>query len=149
MKALPTLKIRKNLFISGNYVISYDTKVAKIKDNKIYELGKYSRTTSKHIYHIASLFNLELVRNNKKQVFWKYEMGNADCTPSTTFLSPTISSQFIGQENDFNSIVYRLAKIEKIPRKDQAIITNFLESNNFSLEDFEKLRKALRLIEFV
>lgn len=148
MKSLPTLKIRKNLFISGNYVISYDTKVAKIKDNKLYELGKYSRTTSKHIYHIAWLFKLELVRNDKKQVFWKYEMGDADCTPCSTFLSPTTSAQFLGEENDFKSIVHRLAKLEKIPKKDQPIVTRFLESNDFSVEDFERLRKALRLIEF-
>jgi hypothetical protein len=148
MKSLPTLKIRKNLFISGNYVISYDTKVAKIKDNKLYELGKYSRTTSKHIYHIAWLFKLELVRNDKKQVFWKYEMGDADCTPCSTFLSPTTSSQFLGEENDFDSIVNRLAKIDFIPKKDQTVINRFLESNDFPVESFERLRKALRLIEF-
>lgn len=148
MKSLPTLKIRKNLFISGNFVISYETKVAKIKDNKIYELGKFSRTTSKHIFHVASLFKLELVRNDKKQVFYKYEMGEADFQPTPTFLSPITSSQFLGEENDFDSIVNRLAKINFIPKKDQTIINRFLESNDFPVESFERLRKALRLIEF-
>ena len=147
MKSLPTLKIRKNLFISGNFVISYETKVAKIKDNKIYELGKFSRTTSKHIFHVASLFKLDLVRNDKKQVFYKYEVGEADCQPTPTFLSPTTSSQFLGKENDFDSIVNRLAKIN-IPKKDQTIINRFLESNDFPVESFERLRTALRLIGF-
>ena len=151
MKAIPTLKIKKNLFIKNNYVISYETKVAKIKDNKLYELGRFSRTTSKHIYHVASLFNLEVVRSDQRQVFWKYEMG-ANCNTDWTCLSPTVSAVFLSgesKENDFPSIVNRLANLEKIPKKDAPLIERFLESNNFQVEDFQKLRKAIRLMQFV
>lgn len=49
----PLIKIKNNLFIADNDIISYKTRVANIEDGKIHVHGKYSRTTTKHISHVA------------------------------------------------------------------------------------------------
>ena len=59
-------KYKQNLRQEGNYIVSYDTKVAKIIDGKLHKLdwkvgGKTSSpTTSKHINYAASELGLEI-----------------------------------------------------------------------------------------
>jgi hypothetical protein len=77
---METTKIKANLFIvtdkKGNrYIQSYETIVAHISDGVIYSNGKYSNTTTKHIYHIAKLFNLSIVNSNEKKKFIKLPFG--------------------------------------------------------------------------
>lgn len=61
-------RYKQNLKIIGNDVISYNTHVAEIKDNKLYKLkwyvagvGTASQTTTKHIKYVAEQLNLEIV----------------------------------------------------------------------------------------
>jgi len=68
-------QLGENLFIKGDKVISYETHVASIKDNIIYEFGKFSRTTSKHISRVANILKLPVKTVNKNVAFFKYEMG--------------------------------------------------------------------------
>ena len=69
---METLKLRENLFRRGNDIISYDTVVAHIEDNKLIEHGRYSRTTSKHIGYVAQLFGLSVVHaKNREKGFYK------------------------------------------------------------------------------
>lgn len=56
-------KIKNNLHIDGNKVISYTTHVATIQDDKLIVLGKWSNTTSRHISHVANMFNLKVVNS--------------------------------------------------------------------------------------
>jgi hypothetical protein len=69
-------KIKENLYLKENKVISYETVVAEIQGSKLVEYGRYSRSTSKHVSFVASLLKLELVPGkNKMKGFYKHEMG--------------------------------------------------------------------------
>jgi hypothetical protein len=68
-------KIKQNLAIDGNFIISYLTKVAEIHPDKIVELGKFSQTTSRHIQHVADLFKLPVVKATNTPNFIKLAWG--------------------------------------------------------------------------
>ena len=71
-----TYKLRDNLFIEKDLVISYETVVAQITNDGIQELGRYSRTTTKHIHLISNLTGLPIIKYaGKKSEFYKFEMG--------------------------------------------------------------------------
>ena len=65
MKTFDRYKV--NLRQIGNDIYSYDTRVAEIKDDKLYKLkwnvnGTISSpTTTKHINYVAQELNLEIV----------------------------------------------------------------------------------------
>ena len=67
-------KYKQNLRQEGNYIVSYDTKVAEIINGKLYKLdwnvgGKTSRpTTSKHINYAAKELGLEIHKLNTNKV---------------------------------------------------------------------------------
>jgi len=61
-------RYKHNLKLIGNDVISYDTHVAEIKDNKLHLIswyipgvGSHSVTTTKHINYVARELNLEII----------------------------------------------------------------------------------------
>lgn len=53
-----TTKYFNSLRIEGNKVISYTTHVATIVEDELHVHGYWSRTTSKHINHVADVNNL-------------------------------------------------------------------------------------------
>lgn len=55
-------KYQDNLKYDEQYVYSYNTKVAKIENEYLIELERYSVTTSKHIKYAAIELNLILIR---------------------------------------------------------------------------------------
>jgi len=60
-------RYKHNLKLIGNDVISYNTRVAEIKDGKLYKLKwnvggmTSSPTTTKHINYVAQELNLEII----------------------------------------------------------------------------------------
>ena len=54
-------RYKENLRIDGDRVISYSTHVATIDGNTLRELGKWSRTTSKHVNYVAAELGLKKV----------------------------------------------------------------------------------------
>ena len=58
------MKYKQNLRIEGDKVISYTTHVATIdhKNGTLTVLGYWSKTTSKHINHVASELNLQIIK---------------------------------------------------------------------------------------
>ncbi len=58
------MKYKQNLRIDGNKVISYTTHVATIDRIKgtLTVLGYWSQTTSKHVNHVASELNLQIIK---------------------------------------------------------------------------------------
>ena len=68
-------KLKNDLYLQGNKVISYETVVATIKDGYLIEKGKFSNTTSKHISYVAQLLGLQIVRSNKRPSFDKLPYG--------------------------------------------------------------------------
>ena len=55
-------KYSRNLQTDGKFVYSYYTKVARIEDNKLIQLGYWSATTQKHINYAAVELGLELIK---------------------------------------------------------------------------------------
>jgi hypothetical protein len=66
-------KIKDNLFIEGENVISYETVVAKIDGNNLIELGKFSKTTSKHVKAVAELYDLTVIPSTERPKFEKLD----------------------------------------------------------------------------
>lgn len=58
------MKYKQNLRIEGNKVFSYVTHVATIDptNGTLTVLGYWSKTTSKHVNHVADELNLEIVK---------------------------------------------------------------------------------------
>jgi len=54
-------KYQQNLIIKGNQVWSYATHVATISNDKLYQLGRFSQTTQKHINYVADVLDLHIV----------------------------------------------------------------------------------------
>jgi len=85
-------QLSPNLFLDGNKVFSYKTHVADIHPDKLEVFGKYSRTTSKHIYHVSKLFGLQVEVNPEKQRdFYKFPMGIEAVSPKEKCLSQKTS----------------------------------------------------------
>lgn len=55
-------KYKQNLRRKGNNIFSYDTRVAIIKGNELYQMGWWSVTTQKHINYVARELNLKLIK---------------------------------------------------------------------------------------
>ncbi len=56
-------KYKKNLKLEGDYIMSYNTQVAKIFwGQEVVELGKWSSTTSKHVNYASKELGLTLIK---------------------------------------------------------------------------------------
>ena len=146
---METLKLRENLFRRGNEIISYDTIVAHIEDDKLIEHGRYSRTTSKHIGHVARLFNLSVVHaKNKERGFYKYYAGEIKINiPSALSLKTSTSiATIMGTGSTFLQAV---AVIEKMPQKDLAIIDSYLKDLGITEEQFSVFKRVNRLSKMI
>lgn len=55
------MKYKETLNVIENKVFSYKTHVATIEDKNLIQLGKWTRTTQKHINHVARIKNLKLI----------------------------------------------------------------------------------------
>jgi len=56
------MKYKKNLRVIGDRVYSYNTKVGIIAGAKLFQLGYWSKTTQKHINHVADIYDLDLIK---------------------------------------------------------------------------------------
>jgi hypothetical protein len=146
---METLKLRENLFRRGNEIISYDTIVAHIEDDKLIEHGRYSRTTSKHIELVARLFNLSVVHaKNKERGFYKYDTGEIKINiPGALSLKTSTSiATIMGTGSTFLQAV---AVIEKMPQKDLAIIDSYLKDLGITEEQFSVFKRVNRLSKMI
>lgn len=55
-------RYNQNLRFEHPFVISYTTKVAEVKGDKLHQLGYWSVTTQKHINYAAKELNLKLIK---------------------------------------------------------------------------------------
>jgi hypothetical protein len=146
---METLKLRDNLFRRGNEIISYDTIVAHIEDDKLIEHGRYSRTTSKHIGLVARLFNLSVVHaKNKERGFYKYDTGEIKINiPGALSLKTSTSiATIMGTGSTFLQAV---AVIEKMPQKDLVIVDKHIKDLGITAEQFSVFKRVNRLSKMI
>lgn len=142
----PYIKIKANLFINGKSVHSYATHVADIVQNEIVEVGKFSRTTTRHISDVARAtgFCVKDQGKLKKADFYKFEPG-VKCEPNNTLsnkASEWVANYLKAGKTYFQSLC-RLMD-EKLPARDLAIIERYLaevgEAEDIQLvRDLEKI----------
>jgi hypothetical protein len=146
---METLKLRENLFRKGDQIISYDTIVAHIEDDKLIEHGRYSRTTSKHIGHVARIFNLSVVHaKNKEDGFYKYETGEISVNIPGA-LSLKTSTEIATLMGTGSTFLQAVAVIEKMPKKDLEIIDNHLKKIGITEAQFSVFKRVNRFMKMM
>ena len=146
---METLKLRDNLFRKGNNIISYDTIVAHIEDDKLIEHGRYSRTTSKHIGHVARLFNLSVVHaKNKEDGFYKYHTGEIQINIPGA-LSVKTSTEIATLMGTGSTFLQAVAVIEKMPQKDLEIVDKHLKKIGITEEQFSIFKRVNRFMKML
>jgi len=121
-------QLGENLFIKDNNVISYETHVATIKDNTLYEFGKFSRTTSKHIFKVARLLGLSIKTLNKEVAFFIYEAAVETFKTEGAFSQSTSVQFLINKITTKEQILsYVVRNIETLPTKDWTLIKEILD----------------------
>jgi hypothetical protein len=146
---METLKLRENLFRRGNEIISYDTIVAHIEDDKLIEHGRYSRTTSKHITHVAQLFNLSVVHaKNKERGFYKYDTGEIKINIPGA-LSVKTSTEIATLMGTGSTFLQAVSAIEKMPKKDLEIVDEYIKELGITEEQFSVFKRVNRLAKMI
>jgi len=136
------LKLKNNLFRDGNDIISYETVVARIEGSDLIELGKFTKTTAKHIHYVAELYNLNLIRADKKNrpAFYEFCYG-VKCTVPGALSKETSTVLSTLMQNQDLTYIQALASLDKVPARDQKLINQYLADNGVPMENFEKLKK--------
>ena len=136
-----TLKVGDNLHISGNNVISYDTVVAKISGNDLIELGKYSRTTTRHIHKVTDLFGLNLIRSNKrKDDFYCVEMGvKVNFSSSLGVRTTEKIAEIVREGASIENSIY-LVDLTKLTKNDREELEYLLSKKGISDDKIEALK---------
>jgi len=146
---METLKLRDNLFRRGNEIISYDTIVAHIEDDKLIEHGRYSRTTSKHIGHVARIFNLSVVHaKNKERGFYKYDTGEIQINIPGA-LSVKTSTEIATLMGTGSTFLQAVAVIEKMPKGDLEIVDKHLKKIGITDEQFSIFKRVNRFMKML
>jgi hypothetical protein len=146
---METLKLRENLFRRGDQIISYNTVVAHIEDDKLIEHGRYSRTTSKHIGHVARIFNLSVVHaKNKEDGFYKYDPGEISVNIPGA-LSLKTSTEIATLMGTGSTFLQAVAVIEKMPKKDLEIIDKHLRDIGVTEAQFSVFKKVNRILKMM
>jgi hypothetical protein len=146
---METLKLRENLFRRGNEIISYDTIVAHIEDDKLIEHGRYSRTTSKHIGHVARIFNLSVLHaKNKERGFYKYETGEISINIPGA-LSVKTSTAIAALMGTGSTFLQAVAVIEKMPQKDLVIVDKHIKDLGITDEQFSVFKRVNQLEKMI
>lgn len=94
-------KLTDSLFIGKDRdIISYTTKVARIKGQELEVFSTFTRTTGKHINRVAGLLGLKVKKINKEVFYHKYELGVKVDAPFKSYLSPQTSGYFLEKFRD-------------------------------------------------
>lgn len=135
---IPILKVAENLFIRGNDVISYETVVAEIQGKQLKMLGKFSRTTSKHISKVAMKLDLSVIDSSEKyDGFYKHEFGVR--IQYDNQLSKPLSEEIIESMRKGRSFFEALTVCNP-SKKDKPIVENYLEEFGLSKDAIEASR---------
>ena len=156
------LKIKDNLHISAQgEVWSYDTRVAVIKNGFVNELGKFTRTTTKHISCVSQLTGMpkKFTATRGGIRFSHYEYG-VKCNPIGTTLSAKTSIQILKNMSStewgihWSNLYDILLRPKDFPKKDLATIEAYILSekkiNQKTLQNIlQEFDKARKISEFI
>lgn len=133
-----TLSVKRNLMVELEFdkrlqfslgkIFSYSTEVAHIRDGKIIAKGKYSRTTSKQLYHISHLigFPVTLLSKENKMGYWDWHEYGVNISHPQSFSSGT-SIQILKLVGKNGSLLNTLISIEPSLKRDQSMAEDIAE----------------------
>ncbi len=122
-------KVRNNLFVVDNRIISYQTEVAFIDGNSINECGKFSRTTTRHIDEVASLLGKRIISSKTKPDFYKYEMGIR--IDYLNCVSPKSTALIFEKIKNGIKLEIAIASLKhELPKKDWALLLPHINNIN-------------------
>lgn len=98
------MKYKQNLRIDGSKVYSYNTHVATIDGQRLLIHGHWSVTTSKHVNHVADVYGLEKVKQDKPD-----QTDNGSMLKTVAMVAK-ISSLFCNTPKETNDWQMRMLK---------------------------------------
>lgn len=132
------LKVKENLFIIGNRVVSYETAVATIKDGRIVAHGKYSRSTGKQLGYLSRLTGLPLQCSNEKRAFYQFELGVRCSSPGKINISLRGAQKILSQMKYEQDIVKAAAiAYSSLSVVDRAFVKIELWKKGWTNEEIE------------
>lgn len=136
----PAIKVKDNLFLVGSKIFSFETHVGDVVGRRIIPLGKFSRTTTKHINHISSLLGFPIGESKDLRIwFYKYEMG-VKCT-ADNLLSNRLGNRILSHMKEGKTFLEALCTVPKseIPKVDLSLVEKYLDKFK-APEEVELLR---------
>ena len=140
------LKIKNNLFLVGDRVISYNTEVARIKGDKIIANGTYSRTTGKHLSHLSGIAGMEVIRNTKRKVFYQFGYG-VRCEVDGA-VSDKGSQLILSRAKELGGLeVAAASSFGELNRNDRAKVSTALNRKGYSDARIKELSEGYRFLK--
>lgn len=143
---LVEVTLTEDLRMKNAGIQSYTTVVGFIKDGKVIENGKYSRTTGKHMSFIRAITELPVVSSKEKRHFgWLWEgviIAHGDS------ISPGSSLGILKDLSAGKSFFEAVSSIDKMGRKDSRIVEEILEAKGLkeALVHYRKIKNSFALL---
>lgn len=137
-----TLRVKQNLHIEGDSIISYETEVARIHPDGIEVFGKYSRTTSKHITLLAGMLGLPIKLQSTSRPYFRELMYGANVRYDNS-VCPESSKRILThmkETQDWDSALVAGLIDDEVLAKDKHLIIEHLSKQG---KDIQELRRAI------
>jgi hypothetical protein len=142
-----TIELKPNLFLSDDRVISYSTEVARIKDNRIVMLGKYTRTTTKQVQWLANFFGHEITWNQKPGLFYQLPMGFGRTSLSGALRS-SISKRIVDYiKQGYDLTTATVVNYDRLSAEEQRVVLPVLKRQGYSEKSIYDSIEAQRFLE--
>ena len=122
-------KVSNNLFVVEDRIISYETEVGVIVGDSINELGKFSRTTTKHIQKVSTLLGKRIIHalSKAKSDFYKHEMGiRIDYSNCVSVKATGLIFERIKKGVNLEIAIASLKN--ELPKKDWALLLPYVDT---------------------
>ena len=141
-----TLRVKQNLHVEGDSIISYETEVARIHPDGIEVFGKYSRTTSKHITFLAGMLELPIKSQPTSRPYFRELMygtnvryDNSVCPKSSTRILTHLK-----ETNDWDTALVAGLIDDEVSIKDKHIIMEHLSKQGKNIQELRQAVEAMR-----
>lgn len=143
---LVEITIDKNLNMVHGVIQSYETVVGYIKDGKVVENGKFSRTTTKHMNEIRSITGLPGVSSKDKKLFWWLPDGVR--IPHEDSISSDSASPILRSLSSGKTFFEAVASLDIIKKKDYRIVEEVIEDKDLklALENYRSIKNSFALV---
>ena len=141
-----TLRVKPNLHIEGNSIISYETEVARIHPDGIEVFGKYSRTTSKQITLLAEMLGLPIKSQSTSRPYFRELMYGANVRYDNS-VCPKSSARILThlkETQDWDTALVAGLIDDEVLAKDKHLILEHLGKQGKNIPELRRAIEALR-----